>query len=532
MEYTKEKAALTGCFLRCPKKDKGDKGDLGKTLFRKLGIIVIWIVIAVGFYQCSNHNPVEYDSVQESEETAYEEEQAEKNIEVETDEEISKEKVQKGYIRVLLKTDFFSGIYHDELIFSSEKGLYIEQNKKVTNAAPNEEYKITSKDMEEGRISIHACKDGRIRLHNVIRTEEVLYRGCMECIGTKDGLVLINELPVEEYLYGVVPSEMPSSYPIEAIKAQAICARTYTYFHMASLAYPEWNAHVDDSTTFQVYQNISENEKANQAVDATKNQVMLYQDELIESFYYSTSSGRSSGYEVWNPREEKQWLQGKALMLEQNYTMAADFSYHKQDASDIIQQKENAYRTYITLGNVNDVECQEAWYRWKYTRSFDDTQEFLERIAALAAKYPDKVSIRTKYRKKEKLTQESEILSCRITQRSSSGMVQQLCIQTKNYEIVVNMQQCIRETLAKRGDMVRKNDGIDFTLGELLPSAYFYFDALYENNGLKSMTIYGGGFGHGAGMSQNGAKCQANLGMSAEDILKYYYNDIVIETWE
>ena len=108
-------------------------------------------------------------------------------------------------------------------------------------------------------------------------------------------------------------------------------------------------------------------------------------------------------------------------------------------------------------------------------------------------------------------------------------MAQQLCIQTKNFEIIINTQQCIREALAKSGDVVKKNDGSEFTLGELLPSAYFYFDALYENNGLKSMTIYGGGFGHGAGMSQNGAKCLANLGVGAEDILKYYYNDIVIE---
>ena len=63
----------------------------------------------------------------------------------------------------------------------------------------------------------------------------------------------------------------------------------------------------------------------------------------------------------------------------------------------------------------------------------------------------------------------------------------------------------------------------------MLPSAYFYFDTLYEGNCLKSMTIYGGGFGHGAGMSQNGAKCLAGLGMTAEDILKYYYSDVLIE---
>ena len=63
-----------------------------------------------------------------------------------------------------------------------------------------------------------------------------------------EGIVVINELLVEEYLYSVVPSEMPSTYPEEALKAQAISARTYTYFHKKSYAYPEWKAHMDDST--------------------------------------------------------------------------------------------------------------------------------------------------------------------------------------------------------------------------------------------------------------------------------------------
>ena len=52
---------------------------------------------------------------------------------------------------------------------------------------------------------------------------------------------------------------------------------------------------------------------------------------------------------------------------------------------------------------------------------------------------------------------------------------------------------------------------------------------MYDNRCLRSMTIYGGGFGHGAGMSQNGARCLADMGRTAEEILKYYYTDIVIQ---
>ena len=137
----------------------------------------------------------------------------------------------------------------------------------------------------------------------------------MTCYGTPQGLVLVNELPVEEYLYGVVPSEMPSSYPLEALKAQTVSARTYAFYQKQSYAYPEWKAHVDDSTAYQVYQNISEQDAVNQAVDETKGLVMTCNDDLIESFYYSTSWGFSSGYDTWREGESKDYLVVKELSI-------------------------------------------------------------------------------------------------------------------------------------------------------------------------------------------------------------------------
>ncbi len=500
---------------------------MGTRLLQKLTVIVVWIVISVVLYQCSKT-----ESVISNQKNTYEREQEESTIEKQwVKDEVKKEQlkiVPQGYIRVLLKTSGFHSIYHDELKISSETGLYIEQNKKITTFEPNEEFSITGSELRGKQIVIKAYDNGLIKLHNVSRAEEVWYRGAMECFGTENGIVLVNELPVEEYLYGVVPSEMPAGYPVEALKAQAISARTYTYFHMQSYAYPEWAAHVDDSTAFQVYKNISENKNVNQAVDDTKDLVIKYQNELIESFYFSTSSGRSSGYEVWKSQEQKQWLLGKTLTESQQ--KVDDFSYDAQTGIEITREKEKAYRTYISLGDGKDVEYQEAWYRWEYTKDFDDVQSFLERVESLASNYPDEISIGSKYSKKEKLTQESEIQSCRIHERASSGMVEELCIQTENFEIIIRTQQCIREVLAKNGEVIKKKDGSEFILGELLPSAYFYFDTMYEDNCLESMTLYGGGFGHGAGMSQNGAKCLAGLGMAAEDILKYFYSDVEIKS--
>lgn len=64
------------------------------------------------------------------------------------------------------------------------------------------------------------------------------YRGAIECLRMEQGIVLINELPLEEYLYAVVPSEMPASYPQEALKAQAVCARTYAYRYILRAGIP------------------------------------------------------------------------------------------------------------------------------------------------------------------------------------------------------------------------------------------------------------------------------------------------------
>ena len=115
-------------------------------------------------------------------------------------------------------------------------------------------------------------------------------------------MILVNELPLEEYLYAVVPSEMPASYELEALKAQAVCARSYAYNQTQGLSYPEYNAHVDDSTSFQVYGNSKEQESAVRAVDETRGQKLWYQNQVVTAYYYSTSCGKTTGIEAWGRR--------------------------------------------------------------------------------------------------------------------------------------------------------------------------------------------------------------------------------------
>ena len=92
------------------------------------------------------------------------------------------------------------------------------------------------------------------------------YGGSMEvrCLG--DGYTLVNSLPLERYLQDVVPSEMPASYEPEALKAQAVCARSYACIQLLRGDLAEYGAHIDDSTAYQVYNRVTDADAAREAV--------------------------------------------------------------------------------------------------------------------------------------------------------------------------------------------------------------------------------------------------------------------------
>jgi hypothetical protein len=133
-------------------------------------------------------------------------------------------------IRVLVKTSDFGSAFHDSLELKADcdlsviTGPYGEQQ---TTVVPAGETLPIAKDSElftSERIRIEpAVLTGHISLMNVKRSQGVpSYRGSLELEKQQDGIVVINEVLLEEYLYAVVPSEMPSSYPLEALKAQAV----------------------------------------------------------------------------------------------------------------------------------------------------------------------------------------------------------------------------------------------------------------------------------------------------------------------
>jgi stage II sporulation protein D len=123
------------------------------------------------------------------------------------------------------------------------------------------------------------------------------YRGALEVrpSSVRGKLNAINAVELEDYLKGVVPRESPASWPIEALKAQAVAARSF------AIATPVNGNGFDqyDDTRSQVYGGASaESARTNQAVDATRSQVVLYNGKVAQTFFFSTSGGYTENNEL------------------------------------------------------------------------------------------------------------------------------------------------------------------------------------------------------------------------------------------
>ena len=131
-------------------------------------------------------------------------------------------------------------------------------------------------------------KNGILTMPKLIRAANPpQYKGRLFLYGEEDGILLVNELPLEQYLPAVVASEMPSDYPLQAQLAQAVCARTYAYHCMRSARKTDAVYDLDDSTSYQVYNNYPADAVSVGAVEATRGEMLACNEVL----YYSTSCG-------------------------------------------------------------------------------------------------------------------------------------------------------------------------------------------------------------------------------------------------
>lgn len=338
------------------------------------------------------------------------------------------------------------------------------------------------------------------------------YSGKIEIRCVEEGYTVVNELSLEEYLYAVVPSEMPSKYGIEALKAQAVCARSYAYIQLLKADYASYGAHIDDSTSYQVYNKVAKTEQSIQAVNETMGQVMSYHGNVIEAYYFSTSSGYTDTISVWNIEDDGTYGYLKKVCL--------NYGGSNEDLSN-----EEVFRNYIqNTGEGYDGDV--SFYRWDLQASFVGKEE------ELASVLKTRKGIATQniiyYNKDgsvelEEMQSFGSLQSITVTDRSASGSILNLRLQYENGVVDVKTEYNIRRVLAVGAGKITLADGSAREM-TVLPSAFCAIIPLEDG----TYKIYGGGYGHGLGMSQNGANGLAAEGKGYQEILEYFYQDIAL----
>ncbi|MCM1127495.1 MAG: SpoIID/LytB domain-containing protein [Lachnospiraceae bacterium] len=434
-------------------------------------------------------------------------------------------------IRVAVKNQDNGQIYHPELEFVCSDGMkvlygeYEDRKEKVIPAGERFRVEAGSEYFEGGRMELYPeVWSGRIEVCSQKRAYGTpSYRGMMEIANTQQGLVLINELPLEEYLYSVVPSEMPASYPMEALKAQAVCARTYGYRYLENPGYGSVGAHVDDSVSYQVYNNIAENVNSTSAVKETSGIVLYYGEEPVNVYYYSTSCGFGSDAGVWNEQQK-----GEMPYLKSVY---GGFQ-GEGDREELMPEelaKEECFREYISLVDENAFEKEEPWFRWSYTVENLDVSMLSDRLKERYHAAPDKILCGEG---EEFISKEpgkiKEIYEICCLKRKEGGVMDELLIDTDQGAYKVISEYNIRYILNQQNQVIRQ-DGSVYESSTLLPSAYFVIDTVKSKENVIGYTVTGGGYGHGVGMSQNGAKAMGLMDLDWEEILTFYFGDCRIE---
>ncbi len=316
--------------------------------------------------------------------------------------------------------------------------------------------------------------------------ETVRYYGVFYIYRENNGLVLVNQVDLERYVAGVISSEIGVNVPKEAMKAQAVCARTYITSAPIKY-YKKYKAQADDSTDYQVYNRQAPNKQCYEAAVETKNLLMTHHRKPITAYYFSTSCGYTTDYRIWG-RKKLPYLAGCSV------------SKHRKEPVKNFEQ--------FIRGKGNGYEKEEPYFRWNCFLSSEQIENSVYLLTGVDI---------------------GNFENAQVNERGVGGIASQITIYGDQRQVVVNNQMQIRKMLSSVYMTLNLQDGTTKTGLLLLPSAFIAMDTVYDGRVVSGLKIYGGGFGHGSGMSQNGAIAMAKAGKNYKEILGLFYRNIKLE---
>ncbi|WDC84753.1 hypothetical protein PL321_03665 [Caloramator sp. mosi_1] len=268
-------------------------------------------------------------------------------------------------------------------------------------------------------------------------------------------------------------------------------------------------------------------------------------DQLVDARYYSTSGGYSAAkHEVWSEP-----VSNLFPGIRVPYLIGKSYTFDPEDDSKLLTintQDEKQIEEFYKNISLKSYDSDSPWFRWKVGLSKQELQNTIN--ANIKLRYgADPQFILTKDSDGNFISKPipeegiGEILDMYVAKRGEGGNITELVIvgTTGTYKIVKEFN--IRFLIRPRAVDTKGSDVILYraTGGSqgynasslknysILPSAFFTFDIIKdENNNINSVIFYGGGNGHGVGMSQYGAKCLSDRGWTYDKILTTYYTDI------
>ncbi len=308
------------------------------------------------------------------------------------------------------------------------------------------------------------------------------YRGLAELLlDGKGRLTLINVLPLEQYLYGVINCEMPAGWSSEALKAQAVVARTYALKNLGKHQAEGFN--LCNDVHCQVYGGLDrEHPNGIRAVRETAGEILTWSGQPIDSVFHASCGGYTEDVaNVWAG--------------EVPYLKAVSCS--TDDPASLHFPLNSLYREFALIGpwlsDRPQALCRRSRaYRWHHMLTMPQAERLLK----------DKVPLLSGRNGSGKL------IDIRVTGRSSAGRVTAV------------------EVVCSNGTYMIERDRIRSFLGGL-KSTLFVIRTSYDKEGrARAFGFEGGGWGHGVGLCQAGADGLARAGWNYDAILKHYYQGV------
>lgn len=331
---------------------------------------------------------------------------------------------------------------------------------------------------------------------------------------------VINTLPLEDYLKGVVPSEVPARFDNEALKAMACVARSYTLSNFGR--HDKDGYDLCSGVHCHVYGGAGvENANVNAQIEATKGMIICKNEFLADTRYHAVCGGMGESIEnVWDMAQPVSYLtassdtvSGLAWNSSAPVEYISDYDNNgyedyyapeqipenntaKVNLSAIVEntpELETKFRAFID--NPSESYCKNASrFRWHADYSLVNFQKMLEEsLPELCGAQPLEIG---------------NLVDIKVTKRTGSGRVAELSIATDKGNFTVS------------GDKIRWLTSGGKIGASGLKSTLFYIDK--TENG-SAIVIKGGGWGHGVGLCQEGAQGRAQAGQSYVDIIKHYY---------